>query len=87
MNPSHMEKLMRKRANILHNHTQDGHEYTQAQLNDIWAKTVRTKEDAENYFLKFHPEMTDTMAKAFAHYFNRAVTGDLQLPEKYTGKE
>ena len=69
--------LINKRAEKLHGSAgvNAHNNYSHEELNGIWKRTVRSKEDAERFFLVYHPELPEAMAKAYADYFHRAVTG------------
>lgn len=53
---------------------------------DYWSKCVRSKEDIENFYKIYYPQLPDVLAKALADYYQRAIDGQIELPEEFTAK-
>ena len=51
--------------------------------NEEWVKNVKCKEDAEKFFMKHYPEMPTEVCRAYAHYIDRAVRGEIELPPQF----
>lgn len=50
---------------------------------EAWAQ-VRTKEQVEQFYQLYYPHYPDIMCKAIADYYDRAIRGEVKLPEQFT---
>ena len=74
------------RAKRIHGEKFVDHTVNQPYLaaDQYWKLYVTDQESCKSFFKLYHPEMSEQVVEAFAHYIARAVAGEIRLPAEMT---
>lgn len=50
---------------------------------EYWKKYVKGPEDVVQFYKLYYPQLPDVLVQALANYYNRAVIGEIELPDNF----